>query len=224
MSHGDPPIRVQLLFDGSIAVTGQSSTLVFSRVWAGVGWPEAEQGALCVLAESLEGVYHALAEWRGSLYDLGSAASSAWADLLVDSFWIDASDEVSTTYFRRLDFSLSGVKEVEAHCSSLKRPLGRPAGANGAVGPAIVGVRPTFRENFRASLETMRGISASERLAVHQDRCPSLAFALKRDLDYLLRSPVVKALVWALTAMESTRGQAAVQVGPDDVWYHNVHR
>ncbi len=218
-------MQARLLWDDSIAVTGEESTLVFNRVWAGVGWPEADQGAVCVVAESTERVYHALMEWRGSLYELGSAALTARTDLLVDSFLIDDSDEVSTAYFRGLEFcpgSLQTSGKRRTNHEQLFMASSRKSSQ--ADYPAIIGIRPCFRDNFRASLETLRGIAASERLNVHQKHCPSLAFALKRDLDFLLRSPVVKALVWALTAMESTRDKAVIEVWPEDGWYHNLSR
>lgn len=218
-------MKAHLLYDGSIAMTGKQSTLIFTRVCAGVGWPESEQGALCVLAESMDGVYHAMAEWRGSLYELGTAAVNACKDLLVDIFWIDASDEVSTLYFRHLDFSLGKIHHAKSPRRSTRLHHAESTKTINAVeGPSIVGVKASFRENFRASLETVRGIAASQRLAVHRECCPTLYSAMNRDLDYLLTSPVVRALVWAITAMEATREQAGVNTGSDNVWYHNLRK
>ncbi|MGC8908875.1 MAG: hypothetical protein ACP5M0_15750 [Desulfomonilaceae bacterium] len=218
-------LKAQRLYDGAIAVAGRSATLLFSRIWAGVGWPESEQGALCVLGESFEGVYHGLAESRGSLFELGSAAETARRELLVECFWVDASDDVSVTYFRRLDFS--GRKApAKPRLGGGRSPLHvrAPGYADAEDRPAIVSVRDAYREHFRAALETLAGVAAAGRLVIPQDLCPSAAFALKRDLAYLLQSPVIKALVWVLTAMESTRDQAPRDAGPDDGWYRNFRR
>lgn len=225
MSQGDGIVKAQYLWDNSIALSGRHTTLVFGRIWAGVGWPDTEQGALCVLGESLEGVYHAVGEWRGSLFELGSAAEVATRDFLVECFLIDASDEVSTAYIRRTDHLGEPARAPGPQPRLWTKETLRPrAAASTTVKPVVVGVRTRYRENFRAALETVRGIAAAHRLAVHQDLCPGLTFALRRDLDYMLKSPVIKALVWVLTAMESTRNHGIVESAPQDPWYHNVPR
>lgn len=218
-------MKARRLYDGSIALSGEHVTLAFSRIWAGVGWPDNEQGALCVVGESLERVYHAVGEWRGSLFELGDAAAAARRDYLVDYFWVDASDHVAVEYFRRLDSMCGHVPRLRPdRRGSAAGPSLKSSTPPAEDCPAIVGVRAGYREHFRAALETVRVIAAARRLVVHEDLCPGLAFGLRRDLDYMLKSPVTKALVWVLTAMESASDHGTEDVVQHDPWYLNLPR
>jgi hypothetical protein len=215
-------MRASDLWDGSIAVCGHSATLIFNRICAGIGWPDAEDGALCVVGESAAGTYHALGERRGTLLELGRAVVQTKAELLVDCFFVDASDEISTGYLR----SLEGPRDVtQEERKSTEKPKMSRSGVfhpHGSGDPLVIaGVRPRYRDHFRGALEAVRGIIESQRLVVNQVSCPSLTFALHRPLDYMVTSPVITALVWAITAMEVPHNHAWADCEPEDGWYVN---
>jgi hypothetical protein len=215
-------MRASDLCDGSIAVCGHSATLIFNRILAGIGWPDAEDGALCVVGESPAGTYHALAERRGTLLELGRGVLETKSELLVECFFVDASDGISTGYLRALKGPGERSQEARKPTGKPKTPRSGVFRRHGSRDPLVItGVRPRYRDHFRGALEAVRGIIESHKLVVHQAACPSLTFALHRPLDYMVTSPMIKALVWVITAMEVPGEDAFVGAEPEDGWYVN---
>ena len=96
-------MHAQHLQDGIIAVTGTVREERFTRIWAGIGWPDRDAGYLCVVGEREDGRYHVLSEFLGGLSELGRAAIEAKDRLLVENVWVDGRDAVATSYLRTLD-------------------------------------------------------------------------------------------------------------------------
>jgi len=212
-------MQARELWDGTIAVSGRAATLVFDRICAGIGWPDAEDGALCAVGYSPAGTYHVLEERRGTLLDLGRAVRAMKTDLLVDCFFVDGSDEISTGYLRCLEGAAEACRR-DASAGQAQSAFRAVTSGHGTRDPIVIAaVRSRYREHFRGALESVRGIIASERLMVHRSECPTLTSALHRPLDYMITSPVIRALVWVVTAMEAAADDASAHTGLRDGWY-----
>jgi len=51
-----------------------------------------------------------------------------------------------------------------------------------------------------------------------------MVYALRQPLEDLLRSPVMKGLVWVITALEDSKRSADTEVSISDAWYNNSPR
>jgi hypothetical protein len=211
--------------NGTIAVSGAARKQTFNRVWAGIGWPEQDAGYLCVIGDRPDDKYHALWERRGGLWELGDAALEAKDRLLAECIWVDARDDLATSYLR--------TREGLCFYENAEIPL-RPAEPSFAVHGASPGeVKPTATvvpvpekvlSNYRSALEKTRGLIMAGRLIVHERNCPRLVYTLRQPLEDLLASPVMKGLVWVLSALEDTRGNGALNGMEPDPWYANIPR
>jgi hypothetical protein len=220
-------MRAKYLEDGTIGVTGTKGKERFNRVWAGIGWPENEAGYLCVLGERADGRYHALWEKSGGLWELGAATVEAKDRFLIDCIWVDTRDGVATSYLRTLPglcFHEEPPKE------RFTRPTGvdsRAKAWRSIADRTTATVRPASdrtTSNYRSALENARGVIMAGNLLIHEANCPKLLYALRQPLEDLLRSPVVKGLVWVLAALEHAKRSADVEVSTPDPWYSNAFR
>ena len=69
----------------------------------------------------------------------------------------------------------------------------------------VVPVPERATANYRSALERTRGVIMAGNLMIHEANCPKLVYALRQPLEDLLRSPVMKALVWVITALEDAK-------------------
>jgi hypothetical protein len=214
-------MEAQHLDDGTIAVAGTARKETFLKMWAGIGWPDQEPGYLCVLGERPDGRYHALWEKTGGLWELGEAAVQVKDRLLIECFWVDARDSVAASYLRTVD----GLCFYEP-----PTPTAFPAGPSapcssvGVVTAAVMPVPEKMINNFRSALEKTRGVIMKGRLLIHEGNCPKLVYTLRQPLDDLLTSPVMKALVWVVTALEQSRGGYGLDAPVTESWYRNLPR
>jgi hypothetical protein len=218
-------MRCRYTPDGTIAASGATSVVSFNAIWAGVGWPELDHGHLCVVGDRLDGLYHALWEKSGGLWELGAAAVEARERFLIDRVVLDGRDELSTAYLRTLD-GLSCVAEIaKDRVEPRLRPLKpRAATSRAALDVAVVAVHERISANYRAALEKTRQVIMTGRLLVHEANCPRLLYALRQPLDDLLKSPAMKSLVWVLTAFEESRGAPIIGPASEGAWYSNISR
>ncbi len=218
-------MRADLLEDGTIAVSGALRSERFTKIWAGIGWPDLEPGYLCVVGERIDGRYHALWEKRGGLWEIGHAALEAKQRFLMERIVVDARDELATSYLRTLPGLCFNDKRVEdeARTSAYSSTVGAVVTDERPVA-TVVGASERVTANYRSALDKTRGIIMAARLLVHEPNCPGILYALRQPLEDLLRSPVMKALVWVVTALEGARGYETVDEGPCDPWYTNVLR
>jgi hypothetical protein len=215
-------MQAKYLEDGTITVTGTKGKESFNQVWAGLGWPENDPGYLCVIGGRVDGRYHALWEKTGGLWELGTATVEAKDRFLIDCIWVDAHDAVGTAYLR----TLPGLCFYE---NTPKRGLPAATGTHSPVNKGettatVVPVSDRTTNNYRSALEKTRGVIMAGNLLIHEANCPKLLYALRQPLEDLLRSPVVKALVWVITALEEAKGSTDLQVSASDPWYGNTPR
>jgi hypothetical protein len=78
--------------------------------------------------------------------------------------------------------------------------------------------------NYRSALEKTRGLIMAGRLIVHERNCPRLVYTLRQPLEDLLASPVMKGLVWVLSALEDTKGNGGLNGMEPQPWYANAPR
>jgi hypothetical protein len=215
-------MRAEYLEDGTIAVIGTKGKENFNKVWAGIGWPENEAGHLCVIGERVDGRYHALWEKIGGLWELGSATVEAKDRFLIDCIWVDASDVVATSYLRMLPSLCFYEKPARR---GLPTGTGTHAVAKrGETTATVVPVSDRTANNYRSALEKTRGVIMAGNVLIHEANCPKLVYALRQPLDDLLRSPVIKGLVWVITALEDAKGSADSELSISEPWYSNTRR
>lgn len=220
-------MRAQRLEDGSIGVTGRERAIVFERMEAGVGWPDLEPGYVLVVGERLDGLYHCLWERQGGLWELGSAAREARENFLVDRVWVDGSDSVSTSYLR----TLNGLCFQEKSAQTVgQRIIGR-TGFTARLPPtteehpiSVALIQEAVAVNFRSSLERTREVVMTGRIMIHEGNCPRLTYMLRQPLEAMLKSPVIKGLVWVVSALELTGNSSAEPAAPRAPWYANPPR
>jgi hypothetical protein len=211
--------------DGTIAVSGSTRREEFERIRAGIGWPDLDPGCICVVGERTDERYHALWEKQGGLWEIGDAALEAKDRLLVDRIFVDARDDLSTSYLRTLE-GLTFYDEGDSNStgfppgSSSEFPFYRDRDTIAAVVP----VRERVAANYRSALERTREIIMRGRLLVHESNCPRLVYTLRQPVEELLGSPVMKALVWVVTALEDSRGDTSLEDPPREPWYGNAPR
>jgi hypothetical protein len=243
-------MHAKYLPDGAILVTGAVREERFVRIWAGIGWPDRDVGYLCVVGEREDGRYHVLSEYSGGLSDLGQAAIDAKDRLLVENIWVDGRDAVATSYLRTLD-GLCGYQDTPKSCPTpvgcgdQREPHHSRSCANDALPPhgmpgrhilptrqythdrhtaIVVAVPERITANFRSALEKTRGVIMAGNLLIHETRCPKLIYTLRQPLDEILKSPVMRALVWVITALEDHKGDDTPPGENPDPWYGNLPR
>lgn len=221
-------MRACLKQNGLIMVHGDVRSESFTSVHAGVGWPDGEPGGVVVVGRREDGRYHILEEKRGRLFEIAGASVEISSRLLVDTFWIDSTDTLSTAYFRGDDGPL-GPSDAG------KRPIGNISVSEGVSAkrpsrspelysaPIVRSVSDAILRNFVSALERVRGMIAQERALINEKRCPSIMYAMRQPMDYALASPVMAALALGLLSM--------VGAGDDDhaldmprQWYDNRRR
>ncbi len=220
-------MRSKYLEDGTMAVFGTKTKQRFNKIWAGIGWPETEAGYLCVVGERLDSRYHALWEKKGGLWELGAAAVEAKDRLLVDCVWVDARDAVATSYLRTLP-GLCFHHEPSEKSFPTDIGAGPQAKAPHSTGEEItatvLAVPERATANYRSALEKARGVIMTGNLLIHEANCPKLVYTLRQPLEDLLRSPVMKGLVWIITALEDAKRGANLESSTSDPWYNNSPR
>lgn len=211
--------------DGSVAVSGITRIETFARIWAGIGWPDKEPGYLCVVGRRFDGRVHALWEKRGGLWEMGAAALEAKERFLVERIMVDASDQLATSYLRTLDglcFFDQEPRDLPPESAHVRLHADGPD-EPGTV-TTVVPVPAQITEHYRSALEKVRGVIMADRLLVHEANCLRLVYTLRQPLDELVRSPVMKALVWVVSVLdEYENGNGASEAGPPP-WYVNVPR
>ncbi len=221
-------MRAEYCEDGAIVISGAMRQERFRKIVAGIGWPDTEPGHLCVVADRPDGRYHALWEHSGGLTELGDAAIESKDRFLAERIYVDSGDEVATSYLRTLDglcFYADRDREVAAKADDPKaaRPWW-PHFRDWATTSAVVPVPNRIVTNYRSALEKTRGVIISGKLLIHESQCRKLVYTLRQPLDQLLKSPVIKALVWAVATLEEAAGNgihADTQCAP---WYVNRGR
>ncbi len=221
-------MRACLKQNGLIMVHGDVRSESFTSVHAGVGWPDGEPGGLVVVGRREDGRYHILEEKRGRLFEITGAAVEISSRLLVDTFWIDSTDTLSTAYFRGDDGPLGpldvGKNATENGVGSSMRIVSRGSSIiTTDLAPIVRSVSDAILRNFVSALERVRGMIAQERALINEKRCPSIMYAMRQPMDYALASPVMAALALGLLSM--------VGAGDDDhaldmprQWYDNRRR
>lgn len=219
-------MRAEYLEDATIAVSGATRIETFNRIWAGVGWPDRDSGYVCVAGERTDGLYHCLWEKLGGLWEIGEAIIAVKDRFLVDCVWVDTRDELATSYLRTLE----GLCFYGDHGT----PVGSPEGTGpkrrwphfrGPETTATVAAVPSrVVNNFRSALEKARGVIMAGSLVIHEPHCPRLVYTLRQPVHDLMGSPVMKALVWVVSALEAARGAGPLDFNPSDPWYTNFSR
>jgi hypothetical protein len=243
-------MHAKYLQDGTIAVSGTVREERFTRIWAGIGWPDRDAGYLCVVGEREDGRYHALSEYSGGLSELARAAIEVKDRLLVENVWVDGRDAVATSFLRTLD-GLCGYQDTPktrpnpVGCGDQREPHHPESSSTDAVPPhgmrahhilrnrpytheehaaIVVAVPDRITSNFRSALEKTRGVIMASQLLIHQTRCPKLIYTLRQPLDEILKSPVMKALVWVITALEDHKENDTPPEDRPVPWYGNLPR
>ncbi len=220
-------MRAEYLEDGAIAVIGTKGKQTFKKIWAGIGWPDSEAGYICVVGERADQRYHALWEKTGGLWELGAAAVEANNRLLVDCIWVDTRDAVATSYLRTLP-GLCFHEEPPKRGSTTGTGVHSPAKASRLTErettASVMPVHERATANYRSALENTRGVIMASNLLIYEQNCPKLVYALRQPLEDLLRSPVMKALVWVLTALEGAGRNSGLELSTSDPWYVNSPR
>ena len=221
-------MRASFKHDGLIIIHGDIRSESFTSVHAGVGWPDGEPGGIVVVGRREDGRYHILEEKRGRLFEIAGASVEIASRLLVETFWIDSTDSVSTQYFRGADGPLW---PLDAGNSATENGVGSSVrrGSRGSSiittdsAPIVRSVSDAILRNFVSALERVRGMIAQERALINEKRCPSIMYAMRQPMDYALASPVMAALALGLLSM--------VGAGDDDhaldmprQWYDNRRR
>ncbi|MBI5569300.1 MAG: hypothetical protein HY914_05080 [Desulfomonile tiedjei] len=213
--------------DGTIAVSGIDRIEQFTKIWAGIGWPEREPGHFCVVGERTDGRYHALWEMTGGLWELGDSAVQAKDRFLIEGVWVDARDTVATSYFRTLDGLCFYGDDADRDAAFVARMgLDAPKQAYAKIKPTatVMPVPERVSRNYRSALEKVRGVILRGALLVHETNCPKIVYAIRQPLEYLLTSSAMKGLVWVLTALEESKGNGSVAKNSSDPWYGNLPR
>jgi len=220
-------MRAQYRENGVIEVSGTSRKEDFNRIWAGIGWPDRDTGYICVVGERADSRRHCLWEKRGGLWELGEAALEAKDRLLVELIWVDARDDLATSYLRTLDglcFYENPADKPSSQPVSTASPSDTSRSKSGGATAIVAPVPEKVVTNYRSALEKTRGMILEGRLLIHEGNCPLLGYTLRQPLDELLKSPVMKALVWVLTALEDAKGNGLLEAPSQDPWYANILR
>lgn len=220
-------MRAKYRENGVIEVSGTTRNEDFNRIWAGIGWPDRDAGYICIVGERTDGRYHSLWEKRGGLWELGESALEAKDRFLVDLIWVDTRDDLATSYLRTLDglcFYENLADKPPAVPASDASPLERSQFRDRDTTATIAPVPEKVLTNYRSALEKARGVIVSGQLLIHEANCPLLGYTLRQPLDELLKSPVMKALVWVLTALEGAKGNGQLDPLLQDPWYANIPR
>jgi hypothetical protein len=220
-------VRAEYLEDGAIAVIGTKGKQTFNKVWAGIGWPDNEAGYISIVGERADHRYHALWEKTGGLWELGVAAVEAKNRLLVDNIWVDSRDAVATSYLRTvpgLCFHEEPPKRALTTVVGTHPPAKASRFTELETTASVMSVPERVTTNYRSALENTRGVIMASKLLIHEQNCPKLVYALRQPLEDLLRSPVMKALVWVLTALEEAGRNAGLELSASDPWYANTPR
>ncbi len=211
--------------DGTIMVSGSSGEEQFERIWAGIGVSGADPGYLSVVGERTDGRYHALWEAQGSLSELGEAATEAKNRLLVDLFWIDGSDEIVSVYFRALaGLTGSPVGQKLPLRSLYEGKTKAPPLRESEHDAVIASVPDRVVSHFPSALDMTRGLINRGKLLVHAQNCPVLLYTLRQPVDDIVSSPISRALVWVLHALEMSTGPDDPLSDCEDRWYENFRR
>lgn len=220
-------MRAQQMEDGTIAVSGTTKRKLFHRIWAGIGWPERDLGYVCVVGERQDGRHHALWEKRGGLWELGDAALEAKDRFLVESILVDGRDTVATSYLRTLNglcfFEAAKTEPSPAHMPG-NGPRLTASFAGGETTATVVPVPERIVLNYRSALEKTRGLIVNGRLLIHETNCPRLVYTLRQPLEDLLNSPVMKGLVWVLTALADSAANGNLHLPEPAPWYTSPPR
>ncbi len=220
-------MRSEYLEDGTIAVTGTKGAERFNKIWAGIGWPESESGYLCVLGERVDGRYHVLWEKGGGLWELGTAAVEAKDLFLINCIWVDAGDAVATSYLRTLSGLCFHEEPSERGCATATGAGSKakaPRSIEGRITATVAPVSERATANYRSALEKARGVIMAGNLMIHEANCPKLVYTLRQPLEDLPRSPVMKGLVWVITALEAAKRGGETEASTLDRWYNNSPR
>jgi hypothetical protein len=211
--------------DGTIAVSGATRSEEFEEIAAGIGWPDLDPGCLCVVGRRSDDRYHALWENQGGLWEIGAAAVEAKDRLLVDRIFVDARDDLSTSYLRtREGLTFHGEDDTGFADPGKVSGSGFPVSERGDAVAVVVPVREVLVLNYRSALERTREIIMTGRLLVHESNCPGLVHTLRQPVEDLLGSPVMKALVWVVTGLEDSPGAAVPEDRGRECWYGNTPR
>jgi len=212
---------------GSITVSGRSRSEEFDRIWAGIGWPDDQPGYLCVVGQRTDGRPHCIWEGLGGLWELGEAAVEAKDRFLIDCVWVDTRDAIATAYLRNLNGlcfyetippASPDVGLDPQTCAESSHFRGKD------VVTAIAPVPERITANFRSALEIVRGAIVNGRLLIHHTNCPRLLYTLRQPLEELLKSPVMKGLVWVMSALEEAGTTVEQDLDTSGPWYENLPR
>ncbi len=220
-------MRAEWCEDGGIAVSGAARQEKFKKIWAGIGWPDAKPGHLCVVGERTDGRYHAFWENTGGLTELGDAAIDCKDRFLVESIYVDSRDEVATGYLRTLDglcfYGERGRDDLTDTRQDTARPRW-PLFRDRTTTATVAAVPDRIVTSYRSALEKTRGVIIRGKLLIHESQCPKLVYTLRQPLDDLLKSPAMKALVWVVTALENASGDPDLADVTSEPWYTNWGR
>ena len=139
---------------------------------------------------------------------------------LIDCIWVDARDAVATSYLRALPGLCFHEEPPERGCASATgagSPARGPRSIEKEMTATVLPVPERATANYRSALEKTRGVIMAGNLMIHEANCPKLVYALRQPLEDLLRSPVMKGLVWVITALEQRkerRGHRGFHSGP----------
>jgi len=220
-------MHAEYLEDGTVAISGVARAEKFSRIWAGIGWPDRDQGHIVVVGERTDARYHCLWEKSGGLWELGDAAVEAKDRFLVECVWVDTRDEVATSYLRTLNglcfYEETRGGEGTSAATQPSTTAGHPLRDRDTTA-AVVPVPGRITGSYRSALEKARGVIMTGGLLIHERNCPRLVYTLRQPLDDLIKSPVIKALVWVVNALEELKGNGINGEGPQSPWYGNAPR
>ena len=125
--------------------------------------------------------------------------------------WVDARDDLATSYLRTLDGLCFYEEPPERGCATATgagSPAKEPRSIERDTTATVVPVPERATANYRSALEKARGVIMAGHLMIHEANCPKLVYALRQPLEELLRSPVMKGLVWVMTALEDAKRSA----------------
>lgn len=191
-------MQARLLPDGTILVEGKTATRRFTHVHAGLSWPAAEAGALCLGGRRLDGRFHLLWEYEGGLTGLAKEAARLTRALPETRVMIDGTDDVAAAHLRNYPgLSATFVASPVPH---------------------------RILAHFSSAVERIKGMLQDETLLIHGDNCPRLVHALRRPPETALKSPLVKAMTWAVVGLAATDDHENLLGRKAATWYWNVTR
>ncbi|MGC8603626.1 MAG: hypothetical protein ACP5VS_08070 [Desulfomonilaceae bacterium] len=191
--------------NGDISVKGKSREEIFSDIHAGVGWPNEQPGALVAVGRRLDGRYHVLEEHRGAMFEIADAAVELVGGLLIDTFFVDASDSVANGFFRHSLWAKLSHVPIKSQ-------------------PVISAIPDRGLRYFRSALEQARGLILRELALINERGCPTLMYALRQDIDFAAASPVVHAMVFGLIPLIRKGASSPGSAISGKQWYGNLRR